>query len=251
MAPLTPLPDSPSDRRDAFIALKERVAAMGRRVAVADLMPTALPELDALLGGGFPTSALVTLEGEAHSGRWSIAARLLAVATARGLAAVIDEGELYPPALAQAGVRLDRLLIVPAHTPIGIARAADILVRSRACRVVVMPAPRLRAAVWSRLAGLAHRLGTLLIVIATRVAQELTNASLVRMKCVLEEVMLRGSRGLWCTLRGFRMRVELCKRSSGRVGATAHMLSCIDTDGAPLRRRAIGSRHLRAVESGV
>ena len=79
----------------------------------AGIVPTAIPELDRLLGGGFPAGAVATLEGA--TGRWSLAAGLAAGMTRRGLVAILDDGSLYPPALAEAGACLERVLVVPAR----------------------------------------------------------------------------------------------------------------------------------------
>ena len=120
--------------REAFAALKSRLSASAASPQLPPdaVIPTAIPELDRALGGGFPRGTLVTLEGNA--GRWSVAARLAAQVTRRALTAIVDDGKLYPPSLAHAGARLDRVLIVPARTPLGTARAVDILLRTRACR---------------------------------------------------------------------------------------------------------------------
>jgi hypothetical protein len=248
MTTLAPSEESFSARREAFAELKHRLqAGLGSVRASIDLcVPSALPALDEMLGGGFPRGTLTTLEGPGSSGRWSIAARLLAQATQRGLAAVVDEGELYPPDLAQAGVRLERLLVVPARTALGVARAADILTRSRACRVIVMPAPPLRAAVWSRLAGLAHRAGALLVVVTPRAPGELASAATVRLQCVRERVSMFGTRGVWCTFAGFEFRAELRKHKRAVTGTHARLRAVVHDDRTPYRERPIVERSTRS-----
>ena len=231
---------------EAFSELKRRfhgrIAAP--RVAAEATFPSGLVELDTLLGGGFPSGALVTLEGAPTSGRWSIAARLLAQATQRGLGAIIDDGCLYPPALSQAGVRLDRLLIVPGRTPLGTARAADILIRSQSIKVVAFAAPVLRAAIWSRLAGLAHRNGTVLLAIAASASSELSAATALRLECRVERVMLRGSRGLWCTFCGYDVRAGIKKYKCARIGSSASIRAATEDTGALRERflKRIGDR---------
>jgi hypothetical protein len=217
MLPAAALPDP---RRERFQDLKTRLHATpgAAGIALENALPTAVLALDELLGGGFPLGSLVTLEGPGSSGRWSIAAVLLAVATRRGLGAVIDEGELYPPSLEAAGVRLERLLIVPAKTPVGIARAADLLLRSRAVRVVVMAAASLRAAVWARLATLAQRAGVLLVVVAARVWPELSASASLRLGFSFEHALMRGPRGLWSTFDGFELRAHLRKHKRAPHG---------------------------------
>src|ERR1700685_152896 len=79
----------PGASPQAFIPADEQFVRSGLR------------ELDGALGGGFPRRVIGTLGGAAGSGRSSVAARLLATATAGGgLAALIEapagpEGVLY------------------------------------------------------------------------------------------------------------------------------------------------------------
>jgi|SRR5579862_6500687 len=212
-------------RQEAFNALKARLgAAPGAvRIPVERLLPTGISALDLAMGGGFPKGTLVALEGSA--GRWSIAARLAATVTRSSVAAIIDDGGLYPPALVECGVRLDRVLIVPFQTPLAAARAADILLRSRACRLVVMPALDLRAVVWTRLAGLAHRTGVLLLAIATGdAALPLAAAAGMRLYCSRQEPIVRGLRGVWCTFDGYVVDAEVRKYKSAVSGGRARVV---------------------------
>src|SRR5436309_14995537 len=82
--------------------------------ASAELQPSGVTELDAVLGGGFPRGSLVELCGPASSGRTSLAFSLLAQATERQEAcAFVDVSDsLDPVSLAAAGVELPRLLWV-------------------------------------------------------------------------------------------------------------------------------------------
>jgi RecA/RadA recombinase len=80
----------------------------------AELQPSGVEELDAVLGGGFPRGSLVELCGSATSGRTGLAFSLLAQATAQHEAcAFVDVSDsLDPASLAAAGVDLPRLLWV-------------------------------------------------------------------------------------------------------------------------------------------
>lgn len=196
------------ERRRAFEALKASLSAQARP-PVEGILATEIPELDRLLEGGFPSGIVATLEGA--TGRWSLAAGLAARLTRRSLVAILDDGTLYPPSLAEAGVRLERLLVVPAVNPLKIARAVDMLLRSRICRMVLMPAIALRDSVWTRLAQLAHRSGVLLLVIAARAGAALTAVAELRLHCVLERAIVRGSHGLWGSFAGFNLRVGVRK----------------------------------------
>ena len=215
-------------RHRDFAALKasfEATAATARRIAVERVIPSDIPALDRALGGGFPRGTLTVLEGD--GGRWSIAAALVAGVSRRAVAAIIDDGGLYPPSLARAGARLDRVLIVPAQTPLAIARAADVLVRSRACRLILMPAPELRAALWTRLAGLAHRSGVALIAIAPLgrnvSASPLSGAAGVRLSCTRKRLLVDGTQGIWCRFAGYELHAEVRKNTFTASGGRAHV----------------------------
>lgn len=248
MPPLAPILEPSTARREAFIALKAGLspgAIAAPRPSLKTLLPTAIPLLDQALGGGFPQGALVTLEGRA--GRWSIAARLLAQVTGRALAAIVDDGGLYPPSLARAGARLERVLIVSARTPLHVARAVDILLRSRACRLVLMTAPNLRAAVWTRLAGLAHRTGVLLIAIAARASAPLAAAAGLRLDCTLERLVIHGTRGLWCAFAGYDVCAHVRKHQRSHTGAQVRVRAAVDVlDGAIVRERLCARREMVA-----
>jgi hypothetical protein len=214
--------DKIKERRRAFEALKVRLTATVPLPSLPadELVPSAIPELDRLLGGGLPRGTVATLEGS--TGRWSLAAGLMARATRRSLVAILDDGALYPPALAEAGVRLERVLVVPARKALATVRAVDILLRARICRLVLMPALALRDSVWTRLATLAHRSGGILIVMAPHAGASLSAAAGLRLHCELERVTVHGTRGLWGTFGGFELRIDVRKHKhmvSGRHAA--------------------------------
>jgi len=77
-------------------------------------LPTARPEIDALLGGGLERGVLTELVGGRGGGRFGIVLSALAAATAAGeTVALIDLGDgLDPQAAETAGVALERLLWV-------------------------------------------------------------------------------------------------------------------------------------------
>jgi hypothetical protein len=211
---------APNDRRVAFAALKAELSARSHApLPVEGIVATAIPELDRLLEGGLPSGAVATLEGT--TGRWSLAAGLVAATTRRGLVAILNDGTLYPPSLAEAGACLERVLVVPARKALQIARAVDILLRSRICRLVVMPAVALRDVIWTRLASLAHRGGVLLLVMAARAGAALSAAAELRLHCGLERILMRGKRGLWGSFTGFVLSVDLRKHKHALLGRRA------------------------------
>ena len=81
-------------------------------------LPIGRPEVDRLLGGGFPLGALSEISGASSSGRTSLALALLANATSRGeLAGWVDTADAFdPPSAERLGVNLDRVLWVRAGT---------------------------------------------------------------------------------------------------------------------------------------
>jgi hypothetical protein len=221
MAALAASQPYPESRQRSFELLKARLSASSSAAPAEELIATAVPELDRLLGGGFPLGIVATLEGGA--GRWSLAARLAARISRRSLVAVLDDGTFYPPSLAQAGAHLERVLVVPARTALGIARAADILLRSRVCRLILMPAIALRDSIWERLAKLAHRSGALLIVVAARAGAALSAAAGVRLYCALDRIVMHGKCGLWGTFAGFELCVDLRKHKHMLPGQKARL----------------------------
>jgi hypothetical protein len=75
-------------------------------------LPTGIPEVDGLLGGGFPRGRMTEVHGPASSGRTGLALGFLARTTRCGaLAAWVDPADrLDPASAAVAGVDLARLL---------------------------------------------------------------------------------------------------------------------------------------------
>jgi hypothetical protein len=210
-------------RREAFMALKAELSGRPSLSPqpVEGTVATAIPELDRLLAGGFPSGSVATLEGA--TGRWSVAAGLVSAMTRRSLVAILDDGALYPPGLADAGACLERVLIVPVRKALEVARAADILLRSRICRLILMPAIVLRDSIWVRLATLAHRNGVLLIVMATRAGAALSAVAELRLHCARERIIMRGTHGLWGGFAGFELRVNLCKHRHVLPGRQARV----------------------------
>jgi hypothetical protein len=206
-----------------------------------------ITDFDRILGGGLPRGAIATLEGSRSSGRMALAVRLLAVATREGLGAVVGTST-FPSALTAAGVQLERLLIVRVCDPVGAARAADILLRSGAFAVVVIPAlPSGRAtgsATWTRLGSLAHRANTVLIAVGQTASTELRYFAAVRIETAIERVRWNGPAGHFAQLAGYDVRATIRKHKRAAPGASA-LISCSPfEDRAPLvaiRERAFAA----------
>jgi hypothetical protein len=226
----------------AFAALREDLERRHREASAAAfvtgddaLVRTGIPGVDRILGGGFPRGTIAALEGPRSSGRSALAARLLAVATGRGLGALIGT-DLFPPGLAAAGVRLERLLCVPVTDPVGAARAADIVLRSNAFTVVVIPAlPSGRgtgSATWTRLASLAHRANALLVAIGVDASSELRYFASVRVESAIERVRWNGESGHLCELAGYDVRATVRKHKRAAPGASA-VFTCTPFEDRP------------------
>jgi hypothetical protein len=253
-----PLPSdrAPDPRREAFAGLRASLAkshgpAAPEAFTPADgsLVRTGFPEIDAALGGGIPRGIIATLEGAPGSGRSALAARLLATATwGGGLGALIEsphgpEGACYPPALAAAGVSLERLLVVPASDASGVARAADILLRAAAFGVVVIPAVALPAAAWTRLASLAHRANAVLLALGGEASDELRYFASVRVRLQPRVTRWAGTAGLFCALAGAGLEATVLKHKRSAPGKRgAFECASFEAGGIPytvLRERAL------------
>jgi len=251
---------APLDQRRATLEGLRAALSAGYRgaspeaftLAEESVVRSGLGTLDLALGGGFPRGVIATLEGAPGSGRSAVAARLLARATHDGgLGAAIEtpagpEGSFYPPALAAAGVDLERLLIVRANDAQSVARAADILLRSAAFGVVVMPAVTLRAAAWTRLASLTHRANALLVALGTNASDELRFFASLRIRLQSSHVCFAGESGPFCALAGTRIEAAVLKHKRAAPGKRAEFAcTSFESAGAPypvLRERALATK---------
>jgi protein ImuA len=138
-------------------------------------LPTGLPEIDRLLGGGFPRGRLCEIAGPLSAGRTSLALALLARATAaEEICAVVDAADGFdPPSAEAAGVILERVLWArPAPEP-GLSRtlrgAERLLEAGGFSAVLLDPAGREQEAprsAWARLARAAAASGSTLVVLS-------------------------------------------------------------------------------------
>src|SRR5829696_8153236 len=140
-------------------------------------VPTGFAALDAILGtGGLPRSATVALRGDASSGKTTLALRLAAEAQAAGsIVAWLDLARAFDPVEAVSrGVRPEWLVVLmPADLEEALAMAGSLLAaRTVDLLVVDLPDGRDPAVAGKRvgdrlgrLAALARRAGTLLVVL--------------------------------------------------------------------------------------
>jgi protein ImuA len=109
-----------SDRHLVVSRLREEIRRLERRAARrTGVVASGLAEVDAVLpGGGFPRGALSELAGGRASGKTAVALSIFAALERHELAAYVDgRAELYPPAAAERGVDLARLLVVRPGAP--------------------------------------------------------------------------------------------------------------------------------------
>lgn len=204
----------------AFEALRELLTRRPEPLPDDAVVSSGLPELDGILAGGFPRGTIATLEGPPSAGIGALVARLLAKATANGYGALLEDGgRLSPLGLVSAGVKLERLVIVPVGESLGTLRAADIFIRSGAFGVVAIPVPKpvrgLGEAAWGRLAGLAGRTGTLLVVGGIDPPERLCACATVRVGLSIGSVRFRGPCGPFGELAGYD--IEACVRKHRRA----------------------------------
>src|SRR5579872_367058 len=241
-APAPPLREAQDDKVFQDLKAGLDIRAGGRIVAAcSDALSTGFEALNAALGGGFPRGRIASLEGPPSSGRTTLLAAALAEATQHALAAIVDDGSLYPPDLERAGVRLDRVLIVSAQAPLEIGRCTDIILRSRAFAVVAMPAIPLRATVWSRLCGLAQKAGAVLLTLGVHANTDLAYFASTRVRCAIEQVLWSGQSGVLSELAGYDVCAHVIKARRSAPGATARLQVVDRTRGvcdAALRSRA-------------
>ena len=211
--PASHSPEARATQRAAFASLKRELAERRSTLPSREgLLPCELPTFDRALGGGLP-AGLVTLEGARSSGRGALAARALAVASRSGFVAVLDEGSLYPPALARAGVLLDRLLILPIRDTRALGRALDTLLRSRVCRVVLVRAQAWSAPLWARFARLARETGSTLLALLDGALRVPAGVAALRLRCRSEGLLLCGRGSVGVAFLGYTFYVEAFART--------------------------------------
>ena len=179
-----------------------------------------LPELDALLGGGWPRGALSELLGRRSSGRTSVMLAALARAARAGEAtALVDTGgALDPRAAVACGVPLPRLLWIRC-APEQALKAADLVVSAGGFDVLALDLgderPRVPTAAWVRLKHGAERQGTSVLVATPARAVGAFAAAAVELSAAAPRFFDGSSGGCQPLLDGVRVRIE-CLRRAGR-----------------------------------
>lgn len=163
--------------RDLGAQLQRGSGALARDAAreSAPRLATGIPDLDRLIGGGFPPGRLAEITGPASSGRTSLALALLAQATRRGeVVAWIDGAQALDAASAQAaGAVLERVLWVRPPGPREALRCCARLLDAHGFALVVLDLaeaagaePLLPVSSWQRLTRQAAGVGSALVVLS-------------------------------------------------------------------------------------
>jgi hypothetical protein len=211
-----------------------------------EILPTAIPPLDALLGGGLARGKMTEIAGRGT--RFSIVIATLAAATSIGeAAALIDASDSFDPQLAEAaGVDLRRLLWVRPHTMKETVTAAE-MTGATGFQLVIIdigsrrpPGRRVPDAAWVRLARVAESHGATILVSAPYALTGTTSEAMI---------LAHAPRACWLgrgnaprVLAGIETRLKLEKHRRLRPGQmTTVFFQCEETIRGG-RESGVGSR---------
>src|SRR3954468_12299294 len=198
-----------------------RAAAPHRR---EEILPTTIPPLDALLGGGLARGKMTEIAG--RGARFSIVIAALAAATSIGeAAALIDAGDSFDPQLAEAaGVDLRRLLWVRPQTMKDTVTAAE-MTGATGFQLVIIdigsrrpPGRRAPDATWVRLARVAESHGATILVSAPYALTGTTSEAMILAHSPRPRWLGRGNAPR--VLAGIETKLKLEKHRRLRPGQT-------------------------------
>ena len=208
------------------------------------VVPTGFAALDAVLGtGGLPRSATVALRGSDGSGRTTIALRVAAEAQAAGsIVAWLDLARAFDPVEAVArGVRPEWLVVlVPQDLEEALGLAGSLLA-ARTVDLLVLDLPDGRDPAVAgarvgdrlgRLAALARRAGTLLVVLAPDGLSRGLAAAVDEASGLRLELRRSGWIRLGRDVVGQRCRATVARNKYGPPGRDAE-LSILYAEGGP------------------
>lgn len=184
-------------------------------------IPTGIPVIDKLTGGGIPRGTLTEICGTESTGRTALVFALLGLATRRGecCAWVDTAGAFDPVSAVEAGVDLDRVLWVNCRGNAQHAlKSADLLIQAGGFGLVVLDMAdtpdaitrRIPLASWFRLRHAAERTDAALVVVERQI-----NAR----SCSVLQIEMRLKKPLWIgkLLRGMLAQAESRKHFKSQV----------------------------------
>jgi RecA/RadA recombinase len=219
----------------ATAPLPDELAETGPLAPPEGIVSTGFAALDAILGpGGLPRSASVALRGEGWSGKTTLALRLVAEAQASGsIVAWLDAGRSFDPVEAVArGVRLEWLVVVtPESLDEGLSiagsllggRAVDLLVIDLPPRVEPTARPARVADRLHRLAALARRSATLLVLLEPPTLRAGLGNAVAESTGLRLELVRRGWIRLGRDVVGQRTEVVVARNHFGPPGRRAEL----------------------------
>lgn len=220
----------PEGREQAVAALLRELGSQLRRGhhsahGSTPSLPTGLPSIDGLVGGGLPGGRLCEIVGPPSSGRTSLVLGLLAQATQAGeWVALVDEADAFDPASAKgAGVALPRVLWIRPPDTSRALRCCQQLLTAGGFALVVWDAAgvgrrrTLPGAAWQKLARSAASAGTSLVVLCEqRLAGHCSELALE-----LQRARARFA-GAPALLEGLEVTAAVLRQRNGSDGAAAH-----------------------------
>jgi hypothetical protein len=192
-----------------------------RQKEAREQIPTGVPSIDGLIGGGIPKGTLTEICGPESTGRTALAFAVLGQATRRGeCCAWIDTSGAFDPLSAtEAGVDLNRVLWVNCGGNAQHAlKSTDLLIQAGGFGLVVLDmadtpdaiARRIPLASWFRLRHAAERTGAALVVVERQINARSCSALQIEMRLKKPMWVGRLLRGLWADAQSqkhFRTRV--------------------------------------------
>ena len=198
------------------------------------VLPSGLPAIDTLLGGGFARGQLSEIVGPPSSGRTSLLLSLLAQTTsgAGELAAVVDRADAFDPLSAQvAGVDLTRILWVRVRETQEALRSTERLLETEGLPLVLLdldPPPRsaqktasqpVPQPAWTRLSRLATGTKSALLVLSRQ--RQVSHAARMVLELKPEKPHFEGSPPL---LTEFESQAVVLRHKQKRHEDSAHVL---------------------------
>jgi len=213
--------DWPRPKNPRLAALEEQVRRIcGGGRASGLRCSSGLAELDAALGGGFVRGAvheLVALQAGAAACSLALWVAAGAVGPGQWLVYIDTTLDFYPPAAAQLGVPLERLVVIRTASRADALWAGEQALRCGGVGAVVMPLPALDARASRRLQLAAEAgQGLALLICRTEACGPTFAASRLRLDPLCGEV--GNDDGGLRSAHGRRLRVAVLRLRTGWVG---------------------------------